>query len=246
MRVENDVLLVLTHAQTADNALRLVGTLDRKLYERVNKVLEAAGGKWNRKAKAHLYEGDAAEAMDQIILTGECDIKRKQNFGYFPTPLGLGMEVAKLAQIAPGHAVLEPSIGQGHLAEAIIRVQPAASITGYELLPENLKKCEGRFTATEADFLKVEVVPQFDRVVMNPPFAKQADIWHVQHALKFLKPGGRLVSIMSASVAFRDNKLTTAFRELVDECGGSIEPNNEGAFKESGTMVRTVTVSLTA
>lgn len=71
MRIENDVLTVLARAQTDGNALRLVGQLDRKLYERVNKVLEAAGGKWNRKAKAHLYEGGAAEAMEQIILTGE-------------------------------------------------------------------------------------------------------------------------------------------------------------------------------
>lgn len=246
MRVEDDVLLVLTHAQTEGNALRLVGTLDRKLYERVNKVLEAAGGKWNRKAKAHLYDGDAAEAMEQIILTGWCDTKRKQNFGYFPTPIALGLQVAELACIEAGSAVLEPSIGQGHLAEAIKRVQPGASITGYELLPENIAKCVGRFSTTEADFLKVEVVPQFDCVVMNPPFAKQADIWHVQHALKFLKPGGRLVSIMSASVTFRDNKLTTAFRELVDERGGEITQNDQGAFKESGTMVNTVTVVIPA
>lgn len=246
MKVDNDVLLVLTHAQCEGNALRLVGQLDRKLYERTNKVLEAAGGKWNRKAKAHLYEGDAAEAMEQIILTGECEINRKQNFGYFPTPLKLGLEVAELACIESGNAVLEPNIGQGHLAEAIQRVQPAASIKGYELLPENIAKVAGKYDATQADFLAVEIVPEFDRVVMNPPFAKQADIYHVQHALKFLKPGGRLVSIMSASVTFRDNKLTTAFRELVEERGGSITTNEQGAFKESGTMVNTVTVVIPA
>jgi 16S rRNA G1207 methylase RsmC len=35
---------------------------------------------------------------------------------------------------------------------------------------------------------------------MNPPFARQADIHHVNHALKFLKPDGLLVSVMSAGV----------------------------------------------
>lgn len=242
MKVEDDVLVVLTRAQTDGNALRLVGQLDRKLYERTNKVLEAAGGKWNKKAKAHLYEGDAGEAMEQIILTGECEIHRKQNFGYFPTPMALGVQVAELACIEAGNAVLEPSIGQGHLAEAIRRVQPGASITGYELLPENLAKVAGRFNASQADFLTVEIVPAFDRIVMNPPFAKRADVFHVNHALKFLKPGGRLVAIMSASVTFRDDKYTTRFREAVQERGGSIEPNDKGAFKESGTMVNTVTV----
>jgi hypothetical protein len=52
MRVEDEVLAVLSRAETNGNALTLTGRLDRKMYERTNKVLEAAGGKWNRKAKA--------------------------------------------------------------------------------------------------------------------------------------------------------------------------------------------------
>lgn len=246
MRVENDVLLVLTHAETDGNALRLVGQLDRRLYERTNKVLEAAGGKWNRKAKAHLYDGDAAEAMEQIILTGECEIGRKENFGYFPTPLVLGLRVADMAGIEPGHAVLEPNIGQGHLAKAIHKTEPKAVITGYELLPENAAKSGEFFNVTEGDFLAVAPEAKYDRVVMNPPFVKQADIHHVNHALKFLKAGGLLVSIMSASITFRDNALTKAFRDLVAQRGGTIKPNDPGAFKESGTMVSTVTVAIPA
>lgn len=242
MKVENDVLLILSHAETDGNALRLVGQLDRKLYQRVNKVLEAAGGKWNRKARAHLYDGDAAEAMEQIILTGEVTVPQK--FGYFPTPLPLGMHVAGLAEIAPGHAVLEPSIGQGHLAEAIKKTQPGATIKGYELLTGNVKKCTGRFDVTEIDFLTVPRTPVYDRVLMNPPFEKQADIRHVRHALSFLKPGGKLVSIMSAGVMFRDNKLTTDFRELVTGYDGDFEKNDDDAFRESGTTVRTVTVKI--
>jgi len=30
---------------------------------------------------------------------------------------------------------------------------------------------------------------------MNPPFENGADIKHIQHAMKMLKPGGRLVAI---------------------------------------------------
>jgi hypothetical protein len=190
MRVENDVLLVLTHAQTEGNMLRLVGQLDRKLYERVNKVLEAAGGKWNRKAKAHVYEGDAAEAMEQIILTGECEINRKQNFGYFPTPMALGLQVAELACIEAGTPCWSPASGRGTSPRPSSRRSLAPPYAATSCFPRTLPKWPGAFEATQADFLTVEVVPQFDRVVMNPPFAKQADIWHVQHALKFLKPGG--------------------------------------------------------
>ena len=44
MRVDNAVLAVLSVAATEGNQLFLTGQLDRKLYEKTNKVLEAAGG----------------------------------------------------------------------------------------------------------------------------------------------------------------------------------------------------------
>ena len=50
---------------------------------------------------------------------------------------------------------------------------------------------------------------------MNPPFEKQADIDHVTAAFKLLKPGGILVTIMSAGVLFRENKKTVVFREQI-------------------------------
>lgn len=81
---------------------------------------------------------------------------------------------------------------------------------------------------------------------MNPPFSRQADIKHVSHALKFLKPNGRLVSVMASSMTFRSNKLTTEFRELIDLRNGWIEKLPEGAFKSSGTMVNTVIVVIDA
>ena len=71
----------------------------------------------------------------------------------------------------------------------------------------------------------------------------QADIDHVLHAFKFLKPGGRLVSIMASSVTYRENKKTIDFRELINR-QGFIEQNPVDAFKASGTRVNTVTVVL--
>jgi 16S rRNA G1207 methylase RsmC len=94
------------------------------------------------------------------------------------------------------------------------------------------------------DFLTQAPEPNYDRVVMNPPFAKQADIRHVLHALRFLRQGGLLVSVMAASVAFRDNRLTQDFRDLIRERGGDMEALPEGAFKASGTMVRSLIVTI--
>ena len=78
---------------------------------------------------------------------------------------------------------------------------------------------------------------------MNPPFAKQQDIEHVTHAFRCLKPAGRLVSVMSAGVVFRETKLAREFRAFMEKRGG-YERNPEGSFKVSGTNVNTVTVWL--
>ena len=93
------------------------------------------------------------------------------------------------------------------------------------------------------DFLKAAPVQKFDRVVMNPPFSRQADIDHVTHAARFLKPGGRMVAIMSAGTIFRQNSKAVAFRGWLEALGGTLEDLPDGAFKASGTMVRTCIVS---
>lgn len=250
MRVDNEVLTVLSACQCEGNNLILTGQLDRNLYTRTNKVIEAAGGKWNRKAKAHVFDIDASDRIEQIILTGDVVVP-KDDFEFFPTPPDVVRHVIHLADIRGGMTVLEPSAGQGALAKAAHDAAANVMIDMYELMPANneaLHALNLRLSGIgdPVDFLTVEPTPIYDRVVMNPPFGRQADIKHVNHALKFLKPGGLLVSVMASSVTFRSNKLTTDFRQLIEERGGHIEELPEGAFKSSGTMVNTVIVTIPA
>jgi predicted RNA methylase len=245
MQVTADVIDVLNQAETEGNALRLTGQFDRATYLAVNKALEAAGGKWNRKLRAHLFSGDAADVVEPILLTGEV-VSAKQAFGYFPTPGPVVRRVMDLAHIEPGMRVLEPSAGRGALALAAVRA--GAVVDCVEIQPEHANALtaerERNITVISADFLTTDPRPVYDRVVMNPPFARQADIVHVKHAWQALKPGGRLVAVMSAGVTFRRTSAAVAFRSRLEALGGALHPLPEGAFKESGTGVRTVIVVL--
>jgi predicted RNA methylase len=241
MKVSPDVLQVLDQAHTDGPRLVLTGTLDRKLYLDTAKVLEAAGGKWNRKAKAHLFDGDAADAIETVILTGEVT-STKQQFGYFPTPAPIVQQLLDHAQIKPGMRVLEPSAGRGAIALAAVRA--GAVVDCVEIQPEHGNALaahrERNITIITADFLTTDPRPVYDRVVMNPPFARQADIAHVKHAWQALKPGGRLVAVMSAGITFRQTSAAVAFRSRLEALGGELHPLPEGSFKESGTGVNTV------
>lgn len=241
MKVTPEVLAVLDRAESEGNALRLTGRLDRRMYLAADKVLKLAGGRWNRKAQAHLFDGDAADVVEQIALTGVVTDKR-QEFGYFPTPAPVVGRLIELAGIEPGMRVLEPSAGRGAIALAAVRA--GAVVDCVEIQPEHVDAIdafhERDITALVADFLVTDPQPVYDRVVMNPPFARQADIVHVKHAWKALKPGGRLVAVMSAGVTFRQTSAAVAFRARVEALGGEIHGLPDDSFKESGTGVRTV------
>ncbi|EDR2800677.1 SAM-dependent methyltransferase, partial [Salmonella enterica subsp. enterica serovar Havana] len=54
MQISTEVLNVLSRCRAEGNFLFLADQLDRSIYVKTNKVLEAAGGKWNRKEQAHI------------------------------------------------------------------------------------------------------------------------------------------------------------------------------------------------
>ena len=81
---------------------------------------------------------------------------------------------------------------------------------------------------------------------MNPPFENGQDIDHVRHAFGMLRPGGILVAIMSPGPFFRSDRKAAAFREWFDAMGGERRDLPAGAFRESGTGVATVLVTVRA
>ena len=243
IQVPQSVLEALDKAIVDGKTIRLTGSLDRRLYLEVNKVLEAAGGKWNRKARAHVFDDCAADAIEPILLTGEYT-KTKQDFGQFDSPPSVVTEVIDRADISFGMQCLEPSAGIGNIAVAAANA--GGDVMAYELDPKRcgllataMRNAPGFNMVVERDFLTLEPSATFDRVVMNPPFARQSDIKHVLHAHKHLKLGGLLVAVMSASALFRDNNLTSNFREFVESRDGHMDRLPDGSFKESGTSVNT-------
>ena len=231
---------MLRRAEIIGNALRIVEQLDRPLYVSVNKALEALGGKWDRKARAHLFSEPPANAIAKAITTEE--VIRPQDEGFFPTPAVITLRMAQLAKLKPGMSILEPSAGDGAIASWLVRNIPGLRLVLVELNPSrHAILVKGGFRAICGDFIAMnpKALGRFDRVVMNPPFQGQLDLVHVKHAFEFLRPGGRLVSILAAGVDFRENRLTNEFRTWVKKLKGQILPLPPNSFKASGTAVNT-------
>lgn len=156
----------------------------------------------------------------------------------FPTPATLAARMVEIAQIKPGHRVLEPSSGTLRLVSAVRNAEPDARIVHVEI-DRALCISSGAINRDFMECTPEEMGGLFDVILMNPPFVDGQDMAHVMHAWQFLKPGGVLVAIMGEGAFFRQDRKATEFRRWLDGVGGTSEQLSPDTFKESGAGVNT-------
>lgn len=257
-RISQEVLAVLSQGKSEGNSFYLGGEqLERKLYLDVNKVLEALGAAWNKKAKAHVFPIGtmAADAIDVAILS-ESYLKATAG-DFFPTPHELAVRAAELLYLKNHMTVLEPSAGVGNLLQGLLEGTDANFYFDFCEISESRAKTvfnaslenRGRLLGGNfvcSDFLSMPPNYTYDRIIMNPPFARLQDVDHVTKAFtQHLNPGGVLVAFMSAGLMFRkDRKVKTFVEDILVPHRTHTQELLPGAFKVSGTNVRTVLVRL--
>ena len=126
-----------------------------------------------------------AEMLENVLLTQEVkDLKREYQF--FPTPRAVAERMCEMAEIDSASEVLEPSCGNGQLADVIWEHLPAGMCCIE--LNTDMKRylAEKPYGVNYRDFLDVakKEIGGINRVVMNPPFTRHQDIDHVRHAYK--------------------------------------------------------------
>lgn len=237
LKISNEVIDVLANSRVNDNKLFLPDyQLERKLYLAVNKVLTSLGGKWTRKEKAHVFESNPSDVIEEALMTGQY-MSLKQQYQFFETPYKLAQQMVYRADITQGDTILEPSAGRGGIAHVL--EDEGYDCDVVELNDKNREfLTENGFNIVGTDFLKFN--ERYDIIIANPPFTKQQDIDHVNHMIDIANK--RVISVMSAGVTFRTNKKTVQFRERVESLGGIIEMLPENSFAESGTKVNTCLV----
>lgn len=177
------------------------------------------------------------EAMRETLRDGVQVVTVPQ---LFPTPPELAARMVEAADIQSGQCVLEPSAGTGNLVRAVLdRVD--TEVLAYEINSGLCSQLGRTFPSYKLqvrcnDFLEVkDFMGCYPRILMNPPFENGADVKHIQHAVKFLAPGGRLVAICA------DGPRQKAELEPLASLW---EPLPPGTFKESGTMVNAVLLTI--
>lgn len=127
----------------------------------------------------------------------------------------------------PAYKVLEPSCGDGRILDELVR--RGCQAFGVEVHAGRAAQARAKgHSVLTANFLECPPTAEFDFVVMNPPFYGRHYLKHIRHALGFLKPGGRLVSILPATAWYDHGELDGEWRDLP-----------VGSFSEAGTNIPT-------
>jgi protein-L-isoaspartate O-methyltransferase len=182
-------------------------------------------------------EQSKADQIKEALKTGIQVVSANQ---LFPTPPELVARMVEIANIQPGHAVLEPSAGTGRILEALPCVRPNGYIQAVEINPTLAAMLEKSGHADDVvcfDFLEWAGPEKFDRILMNPPFENGADIKHILKARELLRPGGLLVAICAGG---------PRQKEKLEPLTSLWEPLPAGTFQESGTNVNTVLLTIEA
>lgn len=202
-------------------------------------------------AESHQATAEDAEfkAMKDQLKTGAA-VQVVTAPQLFPTPKDLARKMADAAGSLAGCRVLEPSAGTGNLVKAIhdsatgadnVRIVAVeinqALTTGLETMRDKTTGANERtLEIRRADFLECgPELGQFDRILMNPPFERGADIKHIKHASQFLKPGGVLVAICANG---------PRQQEELKPLAASWEALPAGSFQSAGTNVNTALLTI--
>lgn len=233
VKLSDEVKDIINRSTISGNSLTLPGQLDRKLYVEVNRIIEVCGGKWNKKAKAHVFDGNPLKQLGMAVSEGEV-VDVKKTFNQFFTPPEIANDMVRELCIQSNDSILEPSAGDGALLRALPK-ECLANTTAIEIDFDLVVKLS-------LDFLSVRVIGgdfrhmkpgdhgiHPDRIIMNPPFERGVDIHHIFKAYEFLNPEGCLVALCADRPALKEWALKK---------GGWFQELEDGSFKSAGTGVR--------
>lgn len=236
---------ILKHCTLEDNVLRLPQVqFNKKSYAEAKKWIEEAGGSWQGgKVQGFIFPFNPERVFSILNEGKRCNLA--QDFQFFETPSDVADWLVMLAGGIHEHdKVLEPSAGRGALVRAIHRSCPDAVVDCYEMMPENKELLSGLggINIIGDDFTKSTIGKKYTKIIANPPFSGNQDIRHVRMMYDMLEPGGTLASITSAHWEFAEEKTCRDFRQWLEDVGGAKYEIESGAFKESGTGVRTLAI----
>ena len=142
---------------------------------------------------------------DQLVINSLLEsILNSLPYSWFPSSEYVVSRIIQLAALAPGQHCLDVCAGDGRLAQAARSRGAAVEVIELNPVFQQILFQRG-FSLVGEDVIRSEPQRAYERVISNPPFSfsptqRGVDLAIIERAYReFLAPGGRLVSVVSAS-----------------------------------------------
>ena len=192
-----------------------------------------------REAARELLPMMVAKTEESAVKKAErAIIGQKVGIDFFPTPLNVAHRMASLAGITKGTRVLEPSAGNGNLADAAKSAGGEVDVIEISSQLRDILTAKG-YTVVDHDFEGFTPEQPYQAILMNPPFSARKDASHIMRAFGMLASGGRLVAIAGEGVFFGTDQKAVAFRAWLDTHKATIEKLEGGTFKDKDLLAQT-------
>ncbi|WP_219097725.1 hypothetical protein [Pseudomonas sp. UMAB-40] len=192
-----------------------------------------------REATRELLPHMAAKTEESAVKKAErAIIGQKVGIDFFPTPASVAQRMARLAGITKGTRVLEPSAGNGNLADAAKADGGEVDVIEISSQLRDILTAKG-YTVVAHDFDGFTPDQTYEAILMNPPFSQRRDAAHIMRAFGMLATGGRLVAIAGEGVFFGTDQKAVAFREWLDTHNATVEKLDGGTFKDKDLLAQT-------
>lgn len=175
---------------------------------------------------------------DPVKKAERAIVGQKVGIDFFPTPAHVAQRMARLANIREGTRVLEPSAGNGNLADAAKAEGGQVDVIEISSQLRDILTAKG-YTVVDHDFDGFTPDKPYDAIVMNPPFSNRQDAAHIMRAFGMLAGGGTLAAIAGEGVFFGKDQKAVAFREWLEQHGADVEPLEAGTFNDNALLAQT-------
>lgn len=181
----------------------------------------------------------AAKQEESAVVKAErAIIGQKVGIDFFPTPAAEAQRMARKARISKGKRVLEPSAGNGNLADAAAAEGAEVDVIEISSQLREILTLKG-YNVVAQDFNTFTPDEPYDAILMNPPFSKRQDAEHIMRAYGMLAGGGTLVAIAGEGVFFGTDQKAVQFRAWLDSHNAEVEKLAGGTFQDNALLAQT-------
>lgn len=186
----------------------------------------------------YLQFKEGVREEDPIAKAERAIIGQKVGIDFFPTPKGEATNMARLAHIGKGDRVLEPSAGNGNLADAARAAGGEVDVIEISDSLRKILEAKG-YNVVAWDFMSFTPEQPYDAILMNPPWSSRKDAEHVMHAFQMLRSGGRLVALVGEGVFIGSDQKAIHFRDWLERHGAKVEVLDKGTFMDKKLLATT-------